>query len=71
MQFLIITKYLYQNYLLLNKKIYNGGEPMSKSPLRLEQFDTVLYNANLNPMGVPASVIKALDDNKCFFFRYL
>lgn len=43
---------------------------MSKSPLRLEQFDTVLYNANLNPMGVPASVIKALDDNKASIVKY-
>jgi threonine-phosphate decarboxylase len=31
--------------------------------LRLEQFDTVLYNANLNPMGVPASVTKAITEN--------
>jgi threonine-phosphate decarboxylase len=31
--------------------------------LRLEQFDTVLYNANLNPMGVPESAKKAILEN--------
>lgn len=31
--------------------------------LRLEQYDTILYNSNLNPMGVPGSVKKALFDN--------
>lgn len=31
--------------------------------LRLEQYDTVLYNSNLNPMGIPESVKKALSDN--------
>lgn len=43
---------------------------MSNSPLRLEQYDTVLYNANLNPMGIPSSVIKAIEDNKDCIVRY-
>ena len=43
---------------------------MSNSPLRLEQFDTVLYNANLNPMGVPESVTKALAANPDAVLRY-
>ncbi len=36
---------------------------MAEKTLRLEQFDTVLYNANLNPMGVPESVTKAIAEN--------
>lgn len=43
---------------------------MSKAPLRLEQYDTVLYNANLNPMGVPESVTKALSENLDSVVRY-
>lgn len=43
---------------------------MSNSPLRLEQYDTVLYNANLNPMGVPSSVIKTIEENKSSVVRY-
>lgn len=43
---------------------------MNNKPLRLEQYDTVLYNANLNPMGVPESVIKALDANRDCVIRY-
>ncbi|MBE5943324.1 MAG: aminotransferase class I/II-fold pyridoxal phosphate-dependent enzyme [Lachnospiraceae bacterium] len=43
---------------------------MSKAPLRLEQYDTILYNANLNPMGVPDSVTKALSDNMDAVIRY-
>lgn len=31
--------------------------------LRLEQFDTILYNANLNPFGVPESATKAIVEN--------
>ena len=33
---------------------------MSTGPLRLEQYETVLYNSNLNPHGIPESVKKAL-----------
>lgn len=43
---------------------------MSNSPLRLEQYDTILYNANLNPMGVPESVIKAISENAAQVQRY-
>lgn len=43
---------------------------MAKNALRLEQYDTVLYNANLNPMGVPESAKKALKDNIDSIIRY-
>ena len=43
---------------------------MSNQPLRLEQYGAVLYNANLNPMGVPDSVIKALGNNLDAVIRY-
>ena len=43
---------------------------MSNGPLRIEQYDTVLYNANLNPMGVPESVKKALSENLDSIIRY-
>lgn len=43
---------------------------MSKSQLRLEQYDTVLYNANLNPMGVPESVVKSIKSNTDSVVRY-
>lgn len=36
---------------------------MTNQTLRLEQLDTILYNANLNPMGVPSSVVKSLKEN--------
>ena len=43
---------------------------MAKAPLRIEQLDTVLYNSNLNPMGVPESVTKALSENLTSVIRY-
>ncbi len=43
---------------------------MAKPPLRIEQLDTVLYNSNLNPMGVPESVTKALKENIKSVIRY-
>lgn len=43
---------------------------MAKAPLRIEQLDTVLYNSNLNPMGVPESVKKALSENLGGIIRY-
>lgn len=43
---------------------------MNNKPLRLEQYDTVLYNANLNPMGVPKSVTKALAEHTDSVIRY-
>lgn len=36
---------------------------MNQSQLRLEQYETVLFNANQNPLGVPESVTKALEAN--------
>lgn len=43
---------------------------MAQNTLRLEQFDTVLYNANLNPMGIPDSVKKAISENAEAVIRY-
>ncbi len=43
---------------------------MSQNQLRIEQYDTVLYNANLNPMGVPESVTKALAASTDAIMRY-
>lgn len=43
---------------------------MKNNQLRIEQYDTVLYNANLNPMGVPESVMKAIADNADSVIRY-
>ncbi len=36
---------------------------MNNAPLRIEQYATVLYNANLNPRGIPDSVRYAIKDN--------
>lgn len=43
---------------------------MNNNPLRIEQYDTVLYNSNLNPMGVPESVKKAIADHADAVMRY-
>ncbi|MCM1272374.1 MAG: aminotransferase class I/II-fold pyridoxal phosphate-dependent enzyme [Clostridium sp.] len=43
---------------------------MAKTPFRLEQYDTVLYNSNLNPMGIPDLVKKALSENINSIIRY-
>ena len=43
---------------------------MNNSPLRIEQLDTVLYNANLNPMGTPDSVIRSISENLSGVTRY-
>lgn len=43
---------------------------MNNNQLRLEQFDTVLYNANLNPMGAPDSAIKAMENELSSIVRY-
>ncbi len=40
------------------------------STLRLEQYETVYYNQNLNPMGVPGSVKRALLSNVDNVNRY-
>jgi len=43
---------------------------MSNNQLRIEQYDTVLYNSNLNPMGVPESVKKAMTEYADSVMRY-
>lgn len=43
---------------------------MNKQTLRLEQYETVLYNSNMNPLGVPESVTKALTENLSSVIRY-
>lgn len=40
------------------------------SALRLEQYETIHYEANLNPMGIPESVKKALSSNIANINRY-
>ena len=36
---------------------------MASKKLRIDQYPTVLYNANLNPLGIPESVKKAISEN--------
>ncbi|SNU07078.1 threonine-phosphate decarboxylase [Lachnospiraceae bacterium] len=36
---------------------------MNATPLRIEQYATVLFNANLNPRGIPDSVKMSIKDN--------
>ncbi len=43
---------------------------MNNNQLRIEQYDTVLYNSNLNPMGAPESVKKAIADYADSVIRY-
>lgn len=43
---------------------------MNQSQLRLEQYETVLFNANQNPLGVPESVIKVLSESIDAIGRY-
>lgn len=40
-----------------------GAIYMTNNPLRLEQYDTVLFNANINPLGIPESVKRAIAEN--------
>lgn len=47
-----------------------GREKMNNQTLRLEQYETVLYNANMNPLGVPESVTKALTEHLSNIVRY-
>lgn len=47
-----------------------AGTQPSKGPLRLEQYETVLYNENLNPHGIPESVVKALSENLTSISKY-
>lgn len=43
---------------------------MNSSPLRIEQYSTVLYNANLNPRGIPDSVTRAIQQNIDSIMKY-
>ena len=36
---------------------------MSNGPLRIEQYETVRYDINCNPLGVPDSVTRAIMEN--------
>ena len=36
---------------------------MNNTPLRIEQYATVLFNTNLNPRGIPDSVTRAIKEN--------
>ncbi len=36
---------------------------MGKNPLRLEQYETVRYDLNMNPLGIPQSARKAIAEN--------
>lgn len=40
------------------------------APLRIEQYETVRYDANLNPMGIPGSIKRALLSNVDNVNRY-
>ena len=43
---------------------------MNKDPLRIEQYATVLFNANLNPLGVPDSVRTSIKENIDSIVKY-
>lgn len=43
---------------------------MNKGPLRIEQYETVRYDLNLNPLGIPKSVTKELMHNLDSVGRY-
>jgi Histidinol-phosphate/aromatic aminotransferase and cobyric acid decarboxylase len=36
---------------------------LASKKLRIDQYPTILYNANLNPLGIPESVKKAISEN--------
>ena len=43
---------------------------MNNTPLRIEQYETVLFNANLNPKGIPESVTRAIKENIPSIVKY-
>ena len=43
---------------------------MNSNPLRIEQYETVLYDANLNPLGIPASVKQSIANNISSIIKY-
>ena len=43
---------------------------MAQNTLRIEQYETVLYNANQNPLGIPVSVKQAIANNIGSIIKY-
>ena len=43
---------------------------MTQNTLRIEQYETLLYNANLNPLGIPGSVRRAIQQNIGSIVKY-
>ncbi len=43
---------------------------MAERSARIEQYETVHYDANLNPLGIPASVRRAISENIVSIARY-
>ena len=43
---------------------------MASKNLRIDQYPTILYNANLNPLGIPESVKKAIAENIDSIMKY-
>ena len=43
---------------------------MAANSLRIEQYPTILFNTNLNPLGIPESVTKVLQENMGAFGKY-
>ena len=43
---------------------------MNPNPLRIGQYETVLYDANLNPLGIPASVKRSIANNIGSIIKY-
>ncbi len=43
---------------------------MSPNQLRIEQYETVLYDANLNPLGIPVSVKQSIANNISSIIKY-
>ena len=48
----------------------NSMNPMNSGPLRIGQYETVLYDANLNPLGIPASVKQSIANNIGSIIKY-
>ena len=47
-----------------------GGFIMSQNQLRIEQYATVLFNANLNPLGIPETARRAIAENISSIVKY-
>lgn len=43
---------------------------MSQNQLRIEQYATVLFNANLNPLGIPETARRAIAENISSIIKY-